>query len=136
MSEPSKHSLTTSNEQPPWNKQPSPFPSQTVQGDPKQVKPNCITTLRCPVCGYGYNRPMSVEVHGMFAGTGTRIDAAGTKVFHAPPRRGITVDLEFYGECGHAFLVTYEFQQGQTLMTLREKPKHPCRDAWDQPERM
>ena len=105
----------------------SPFP-QHKHIAPKQGTPNAI--LKCPVCGYEYNHLTAVEVRGRIgplAGVGTRIDAAGTSVFHSPVRHCSAVDLEFSGECGHKFIYTLELYKGQIFVSLREMPKrrHP-----------
>ena len=84
--------------------------------------------LKCPVCGHEYNHLTAVEVRGKagpFFEVGTRIDAAGTSVFHSPASHGNGVDLEFLGECGHKFIYTLDFIKGHVLVTQREMPK--CR---------
>ena len=75
--------------------------------------------LKCPVCGHEYNSLDAIEVRGSLVGVGTRIDAAGTRVFHSPFKHGFAVDLEFSGKCGHDFIYTLEFSQGQIFVSQR-----------------
>ncbi|MCL2349446.1 MAG: hypothetical protein FWC50_14440 [Planctomycetaceae bacterium] len=101
-----------------------------VHVDPDQDRP----ILKCPVCGYEYNHLAAVEVRGRIGplvGVGTRIDAAGTSVFHTPARLGFAVDLEFSGECGHDFIYTLEFYKGQILVSQREMPKHRSSGSYE-----
>jgi len=81
--------------------------------------------LKCPVCGFDYNHLTAVEVRGGIGhieGVGTRIDASGTRVFGTHVNRGVAIDLEFSGECGHDYVYTLEFYKGQIQISQREMP--------------
>ncbi|MCL2118080.1 MAG: hypothetical protein FWH27_06590 [Planctomycetaceae bacterium] len=86
---------------------------------------NDYAVLKCPVCGFEYNHLTGVEVRGGIGrreGIGTRIDATGTRIFGTCVDRGVAVDLEFSGECGHDFTYTLEFHKGQMQVSQREMP--------------
>ena len=94
---------------------------------------NDYAVLKCPVCGFEYNHLTGVEVRGgigRMEGVGTRIDATGTRIFGAVVDRGVVVDLEFSGECGHDFTYTLEFHKGQMQVSQHEMPGTYKRALW------
>ena len=81
--------------------------------------------MKCPVCGFDYNHLTAVEVRGgigRIEGIGTRIDSSGTCVFGTRVNRGVAIDLEFSGECGHDYIYTLEFYKGKMEVSQREMP--------------
>ena len=115
---------TPKRELPPWHDPKNDLPPRKVHIDLEQHTPD-HAILKCPVCGYEYNHLSVIEVRGkigQLAGVATRIDAAGTSVFHSHVRNGFGVDLEFSGECGHNFTYTLEFNKGRILVYQRERP--------------
>ena len=85
------------------------------QDDPQQV-------VACPECGSDKLRPVKVSV---FAGKShTHITHKGTLcVGEAPAGWGTTINLSFEGECGHRFVLNYQFYDRETefqLMGMRK----------------
>ncbi len=121
------------------SQKPRPFPQPPTPQAPPWVTPPTITpvridleqdtpdyaNLKCPVCGFHHSQLTGVEVRGGIGpceGVGTRVDGSGTRVFYTPVKRGVAVDIEFSGECGHEYVYTFEFHEGQIHVSQRSRP--------------